>query len=127
MASTILLDVSTWDLVLDANGNIAVASEPYSLAQDAASAIKTFLGECYWDTTVGVPYLTQILGQAPSISFLKQQFVAAALTVPDVASAQCFITGLNGRTLSGQVQVVSASTGQSSAANFTAINPQGGG
>jgi hypothetical protein len=36
--------------VLDAEGNIAVASEPYSLAQDAASAIKTFAGEVFWDT-----------------------------------------------------------------------------
>ena len=53
---TLLLDVAAWDLVQDALGNIAVATEPYSLAQDAASAIKTFLGECYLDTTYGIAY-----------------------------------------------------------------------
>lgn len=127
MASTILLDTVTNNLVLDANNNIAVASEPYSLAQDAASAIKTFLGEIYWDTTVGVPYLTQIFGQNPSVETIKALFVAAALTVEDVASAQVFITSLSGRAISGQVQVVSASTGLPSAANFAVTNPQGAG
>lgn len=125
MAATILLDTQAWDLVLDANGNIALATEPYSLAQDAASAIKTFLGECYYDTSIGLPYLTQILGKNPSISFLKAQFVAAALTVPDVASAQCFISSVSGRGVSGQIQVTSAATGQTSAASFSVINPIG--
>lgn len=125
MAATILLDTVAWDLVLDVNGNIAVAREPYSLAQDAASAIKTFLGEVYFDTTIGIPYLTAILGKSPSLTLLKAQFEAAALTVPDVASAQCFIAAITDRELSGQVQVTSASTGQVSAANFTVINPQG--
>jgi hypothetical protein len=128
MASTLLLDTVAWDLVLDANVNIAVAAEPYSLAQDAASAIRTFAGECFWDTTVGVPYLTQIFGQSPPpLTQIKQDFINAALTVPDVASAQVFISGITKRVLSGQVQVVSASTGQVSAANFAVVNPQGAG
>lgn len=124
MASTLLLDPTTWDLTLDASGNIAVASEPYSLAQDAASAIKTFLAEVYFDTTIGVPYLQQILGQRPPLALLKQQLVNAALTVPDVAAATVFITAFVDRAISGQVQVVS-SAGQVSAANFTVIDPQG--
>ncbi len=45
MASTLLLDQVTWDLAVDTSGNIAVASDPYSQAQDAASSIKTFAGE----------------------------------------------------------------------------------
>ena len=124
MASTLMLDPATWDLTLDANGNIAVASEPYSLAQDAASAIRLFLGEYYWDTTVGVPWLQQILGQAPTLALLKQLLVDAALTVSDVAAAQVFISSFSNRGVSGQVQVVSMS-GQIAASNFTVINPQG--
>jgi hypothetical protein len=126
MASTLLLDIGTWDLVVDANGNIAVASEPYSLAQDAASAIKLFLGEYYWDTTIGVPWKTQILGQAPSIALLKAQLEAAAETVPDVASAQVFIASFDNRALAGQVQVTAVS-GQTSYANFSVVQPQGTG
>lgn len=127
MTSTLLLDTVAWDLVVDANGNIAVATTPYSLAQDAASAIRTFLGECYWDTTIGVPYLTQILGKRPSLALLKAQLAAAAEAVPGVASAQVFIATFTNRAVSGQVQVTAQTTGAVSAASFTAINPQGGG
>lgn len=124
---TLLLDTLTWDLVLDAAGNIAVASEPYSLAQDAASAIKAYRGDCFWDTTLGVPYLTQIFGKSPTVEQLKSLFIAAAMTVPDVASAQCFITSSTNRRVSGQIQVKSASTGTVSAVNFNVVNPQGPG
>src|ERR1700688_1574579 len=123
--ATLLLDRSSWDLTLDSNGNIAIAQPPYQLAQDAASAIKTFLGECYWDTTIGVPYLTQIFGVAPpALAQIKQALINAALTVPGVVSAQVFITALTGRQLSGQVQVV-GSTGQVTAASFAVVSPQG--
>lgn len=104
MATTMLLDQTLWDLVTDTSGNWAVASEPYSVAQDVASAIKTFLGECYYDTTIGIPYFQQILGQFPSLQFLRAQFVGAALTVPLVTSAQCFFGSLKDREISGQVQ-----------------------
>jgi len=125
MASTLLLN-SNWDLTLDANGNIAVVAEPYALAQDAASAIKTFLGECYLDTTIGVPYLQQIFGKALPLSLLKQLLTDAALTAsPEIASARVFITSLTDRQLTGQVQIVSGATGQVSAANFSVLNPQG--
>ncbi|MGH7224673.1 MAG: hypothetical protein ACRELF_15735 [Gemmataceae bacterium] len=116
-------------MTLDANGNIAVQSEPDSLAQDAASAIMLFLGEYYWDTTEGVPWLQQILSPpppagTPPLPLLKQLLVDAALTVPGVASAQVFISSFANRAVTGQVQVVSQSGGLS-AANFTTTNPQG--
>ncbi len=42
MPKTLLLDTDEWDLVLDANGDIALADEPYAISQDVASAIRTF-------------------------------------------------------------------------------------
>lgn len=113
---TLLLDISTWDLVLDLDNNIAVASDPYSMAQDAASAIRTVQGEAYYDVTVGVPY-GKILGQLPPIAYLRAKFNAAAETVPGVATSKCFITGLVDRRVSGQVQITSES-GQTAAATF---------
>lgn len=127
MASTLLLNAN-WDLTLDANGNIAVAAEPYALAQDAASAIQTYLGEVGWDTTMGVPYQTQIFGQAPPMSLLKQLLINAALSVsPDIDSAQVFFSSLdpNTRQLAGQVQLTSV-TGQTVVANFSTAIPPGG-
>ncbi len=124
MSDTLLLDTVSWDLVLDVNNNIAVASNPYSLAQDAASAIKTFLGEAYYDTTLGIPFFTQVFGKSPSIPLLQALFNKAAETVPDVASANTAIVSINNRVLTGQVQVVSV-TGQPSTALFSVVNPQG--
>jgi hypothetical protein len=123
--ATILLDPATWDLVLDANGNIAVAEPPYALAQDAASAILTYLGECYYDTTIGVPWLQQIFGKKPNLSLVRQQLVDAAKTVPDVQSATVYFSSFTGRLVQGQVQVTSASTGQTSVAAFSTTDPQG--
>lgn len=108
--NTLLLDQTTWDLVLDANGNLAVASGPYALAQDAASAVQAWLGEVWYDTTQGLPYATLILGQSPiPYALIKAQCVAAAMTVPGVVAAQMFITGLSGRKLTGQLQITDSS------------------
>lgn len=115
--NTLLLDRTTWDLCKDASGNIAMASDPYALAQDVASAVRTFLGECWYDTTKGVPYWSDILGHQPPLQLVKKDIVAAAMTVSGVASARCFITGLSGRTLTGQVQGTTLS-GQPFSINF---------
>jgi len=100
---TLLLDLTNWDLTLDAQGNIAVASAPYALAQDVASAVKTFSGEVYYDATLGVPYETQILGRRPPLSIFKQDMVDAALTVPGVVSARCVLESFADRTVTGQI------------------------
>lgn len=115
--NTLLLDQTSWDLILDVNANIAVASDPYSQAQDAASAIKLFKGELYYDTTQGVPFFTDILGQAPPLAITKSQFVTAAETVPGVTAAQCFISSFVNRKLSGQVQITNK-VGATAAASF---------
>jgi len=94
-----------YDLTLDSSGNIAMATIPYSYAQDAASAIRTFLGECYYNTALGVPYFQQILGKRPPIELMRAQFIAAAMTVPGVVAAQVFFSDFVDRKVSGQVQV----------------------
>lgn len=114
MSSTIYLDPTTWDLAVTATGDIAVATEPYAAAQDAASAIRTFAGEVYYDQSLGVPYWASVLGKSPSASRLRAYFTQAAMTVPDVASAQVFFSAFDDRQVSGQVQVTT-SAGTSSA------------
>lgn len=116
MPSTILLDVDTWDLVVDTSGNIAVAGEPYSQAQDAASAIRLFLGELYYDTTQGVPY-ENILAQPPNIPLLKFYMTKAAKTVQGVVSAVCFISSIANRNVSGQITITNQN-GKTATAGF---------
>ncbi len=106
---TLLLTQDAWDLCLDATGNIAVASDPYSVAQDVASRVKLFAGELWYDTTQGIPYFGEILGQFPPVEFMRAQFIAAALQVPEVVSAECYFTAITDRKLSGQIQFTTSS------------------
>jgi hypothetical protein len=116
MQSLFLLP-DTWDLTVDSAGNIAVASDPYALAQNAATACRTFLKDCYYDQTIGIPYFQQILGFLPTLQYVKSQLVAAAETVPGVVSAQAFITSFVNRQIVGQIQVTDAN-GTTTAASF---------
>jgi len=103
--NTLLLDQTAWDLVLDVNGNIALAGQPYSIAQDVSSAIRTFLGECWFNTNLGLPYWQQILGEFPPLQFVSQKMVEAALTIPNVVSAQVTFSSFENRSLSGQILI----------------------
>lgn len=103
---SLLLDRTVNDLVLDTSGNIAVATEPYAIAQDVACACKLFAGELWYQTNKGVPYFSEILGHWPPLAVVKAELVKAALTVPGVVSAQVVITSLDKRTLTGQVQFI---------------------
>jgi hypothetical protein len=89
--NTMLLDVGTWDLTLDASGNMALAQEPYALAQDAASACRAVLGEVYYDDTLGVDYFGKFFGQTPPPAIFQEQFVSQTLLVPDIVAATCVI------------------------------------
>lgn len=101
---TLLLDLTLWDLCLDAGGGIAVADDPYSVAQDVASACRVFQGEEWYDTTAGVPYFQSILGQSPPLAWVKAQIAAAAATVPGCNNPVVYLADLTDRRLSGQVR-----------------------
>ena len=117
--NTLLLAQDTWDLVLDASGNIALAKAPYALAQDVASAIRLFQGELYFNTAPGIPYLTDVLGQLPPLALVRGYLERAALTVPGVVSATAVLFALTDRLLTGQVQF----TDTSGAVNTVAFSP----
>lgn len=103
---TLLLDRSTWDLVVDARGSLAVASAPYAVAQNVACAVRVFLGECWYNTALGLPYLTNILGRTQSAALFRADVEQTALSVEGVAQAVCVLTGLSpARRLSGIIQL----------------------
>lgn len=106
--TTLLLDQAAWDLVIDSSGNIAMAAPPYALAQDVASAVRTFLGELWYNQNEGIPYFEEVLGHLPPISLLKQLIVNTALTVSGVVSAQCVIYAFSTATreISGQIKFI---------------------
>lgn len=107
---TLLLDRSTWDLLLDASGNIALASSTYAISQDVASAVRVFKGECYYDTAQGMPYFQNILGRGQSLTLMQADAENVALTVPEVASARCIVGALTyNRQASGAILFTTSS------------------
>jgi len=122
MSATLALELQDWDLCLDANGNIALATAPYAIAQDVASACRTFLGECWYDTTYGVPYLEQVLGQLPSLGVIKALLVTAASTVPGCGNPIATITGFQNRQITGQIEFID-STGTAQSVSITVPIP----
>jgi len=106
MASSLCLELQDWDLCVDTNGNIALATDPYSVAQDVACACRTFIGECWYNTTYGIPYLQQVLGQLPAQAVIKSLLVTAAATVPGCGNPIASISGFQNRQIIGQVQFI---------------------
>lgn len=116
---TLPLDPKTWDLALDSNGNLSLADPDYSIAQDVASAIRTFQGECWYGTTLGLPYFQSLLGKLPPRSYITNLLEQAALTVAGAVSVTVVSLGLNAeRQLTGSVIVVSTDTNTPIAASF---------
>jgi len=116
--TSLLLDRTTWDFVLDANSNLAVCTEPYSVLQDVACAIRTWLGECWYDTSLGLPYDSGIFDGISSIPLLRSQAEEAAMTVPGVAAAQCALIGPRDDRSIGGVIAVTLTTGETSSVQF---------
>lgn len=108
MNRTLLLDRSDWDFCVDASRNIAVASAPYSIVQDVASACRLFVNELWFGGDQGVPYFGQILGEFRPIGILKESLRRQALSVPGVLEATVYLSEARDRTISGQVQIRTA-------------------
>ena len=108
-----------WDLSIDGTGNIAMATGAYAIAQDVASALRTFAGELWYDTTQGVPYFTDALGQGVDVGLLTDDFDTAALIVPGVVQAETILNPLDrtSRLLTGTVNVIDT-TGQALGITF---------
>lgn len=104
---TLALDRTMWDLVLDTSGNIATVTNPYSIAQDVASSVRCFRSECWYNTLLGVPYLTDVFANIPPLSLVAARIEEEALRVPRVISATCTFTEKNSknRGLSGAILV----------------------
>ncbi len=103
-----LLLTRDWDVTLDQQGNLALASDPLSQAQDAASEIKLFRGELWYDTRQGIPYWQEILGKLPPVALMQAKFRAAALRVPGVVTATVSIDSVANREVVGQVVITNA-------------------
>jgi hypothetical protein len=105
MPNTLPLDVDTWDIGLNASGDLYVIDEDHSAAQDVASSIMTFLGECRYDTTLGMPYFESIFGQRPPASLVTAKIKNQAFTIDGIETCKTVGLQLLDRQLTGTVVV----------------------
>ena len=102
---TLFLMPDTWDLALDAEGNIAVAESTYQQAQDIASACRTIKEDMYFNQQEGIPYLTRILGNGRyPLALYRKHLHDAALSVPGVVTAQAELMLDGDRIIHGQIK-----------------------
>lgn len=101
----------TWDLMVDDSKNIAMNSGPQAVVQDVASVVSTFLGEVYYDTGVGLPYLSEVMTKPYAPTLLTPMLANAAKLVPSVVAAKTVITGFNmtTRKISGNLNIIDTS------------------
>ncbi|NNS07348.1 hypothetical protein [Erwinia sp. JH02] len=113
---TLQLDTSSWDLILDGNGNMAIAESGYSAAQDVASACLVFSGECYFDNTLGIPWKDEVLGTRPTPGFIarKMESEAKKLPIVDQALASVFFDK-DTRQMRGAIRITDTDGNQSQA------------
>lgn len=57
------IDPTTNDLVLAADGQLAIVTGAHAIGQHVRQRLKTHSGEWFLDTTAGVPWLDEILGR----------------------------------------------------------------
>ena len=106
---TLYLDPDTWSPVLNSEGGLAVATDQYRIAQDVATSVRVFLGECFYDTTRGVPYTTQILDVSTNLELVRSELIKAAELIESVYKAEVYFTDFTNRSLSGQIQITDTS------------------
>lgn len=104
MARTLFLMPDTWDLTLDASGNVATATSTYQRAQDIASACRVFTKDMYYNQQEGIPYLPEILGKSVyPLGLYNKALYDSAMSVEGVTSAEIKFNRLKDRILSGSI------------------------
>lgn len=101
---TFFLLPATWDLTLDTQGNIAVATEEYQQAQDISSSCRVFLGDDYYNKNDGIPYLESIMGRsAYPIALYQRHLHDRSMLVDGVVSIDVSLQPIKDRVVSGNI------------------------
>lgn len=101
--------VKAWDLKVDVNGNIAVCEEPYSIAQQAATEIKLFEGEGWYDRSQGTPHFAKILGINSNLGLIRNILLNRVNGVDNVMRSDIDMYVDSERILHGNIFITSTS------------------
>ncbi|KQV83229.1 hypothetical protein [Rhizobium sp. Root1220] len=104
------IDQATNDLYLTADGNLATVSDAHAVGQHVRQRLSTFSGEWFLDTTVGVPWLDQILGRAYDPALAESLVKAEILDTDGVTEITSFSVGFDRNTRGLIIRSVEAGT-----------------
>ena len=109
---SLYLNPETWDMQLDASGNLKTTEGDYCIAQSVANAQRLFRGEAYFNTHKGIPYFRYIEGHMPPDSLIMAYLEQAARSVPKVAAARVRLSGFAERAVHGET-IITTINGES--------------
>lgn len=103
MSSTLFLLPDTWDLTLDSNNNIAIATDEYQQAQDIATSCRVFLADDYYNKQDGIPYHEIIGNSGYPLSLYQRNLYDRAKLVEGIVTVDIKLDALRDRVLSGAI------------------------
>lgn len=89
------IDPATNDLHLDASNNLATVTGAHAVGQHVRQRLKTFEGEWFLDTTAGVAWIGQLLGQNYDPALAEAVVKAEILDTDGVVEIEGFSVGYN--------------------------------
>lgn len=92
------------------NGDVVTLSDDAEIAQRLAQRLLTYQGEWFLDTSIGVPYWTQVLGGAQDARAISAVLRLALLADPSVLAADVSVT-FAGRSVLAAATVTLAGSG----------------
>jgi len=90
--NTLTLD-ENWDLSLNADGNIEIATGDYAIAQNCANAVRLFTNEAFFDRQKGIPHFSIELGSSvmASMAVFKNAIREACLGVDGTTDCEIIL------------------------------------
>ena len=90
-----------WDLHVTPSGDLPVAFDAYSIAQNVANAFLLFTKDAWYFPEKGIAHFLIELKKEPMLNVLKSRLRKAALNVKGVKDCEISLLNLEGRDLSG--------------------------
>ena len=90
------LNVDSWDLVFH-NNDLLLIDNAERIGQQIKITLQFWFQEWFLDTTQGIPYLEYICIKNPNLQHIRQIFLEAIQSVPDVDSVTELTLNVNAK------------------------------
>ena len=72
------------------NNSLQIISDSEEVAQKIKTVLKTIRGECFLDTTKGIPYITDVVGKNRNLNLIADLIKNEVLSIEEVDSLDSF-------------------------------------